>query len=408
MDIEIRPLREDEADRMILADSVAFGDPLSDEDVAIERRPLEVDRALVAVEGDRIVATTVAATFQLTVPGGEMIPCAGITSVATLPTHRRRGLGRALMDRQLLDLHERGDPVAYLWASEAAIYQRYGYGTGSLTGTFKIRRERNAFALPVEAPGRIRLAEKDEALKLIEDVYERIRPTRPGMIDRPAPWPDYRFHHDKRHREKGMSTPMFAIYETTDGVQGTVSYTIKDIWKNEGPEQELEIDELLAVTDDAYAALWRYCLDIDLVRTVRGWKRPVDEPLLHMLLEPRALRFTIRDGTWLRLVDVARALEARRYSHEGRLILEVRDELASWNDGTYELEVGPDGATCQPTGAAPDLSMRVSDLAAAYLGAVSFRALAAAGRVIERNPSALRSADALFSSAVAPWCPWIF
>ena len=393
---------------MFRADATAFGEGISDEHLAMERRVLEPERALVAVDGDRVVASTVAASFQLTVPGGLFVPCAGVTSVATLPTHRRRGISRELMRRQLEDLHERGDPVAYLWASEAAIYQRYGYGTGALAGTFRIRREHTGFLRDFETSGRIRLADRDEALKVIGEVYERIRQQRPGMIDRPGAWPEYRFHHDERHRDKGQSPPFFAIYETPEGAQGTVSYKIKDIWTGEGPNQEMEIDELLAATDDAYAALWRYCFEVDLVRTVTGWKRPIDEPLLHMLLEPRALRFQIRDGTWLRLVDVAAALEARRYSHEGRVVLEIRDDTAAWNDGTYELDAGPEGATCQPTGAAPDLSMRIEDLGSTYLGAVSFRALAAAGRITERNPGALRSADAMFSSAVAPWCPWIF
>ncbi|MGH2711257.1 MAG: GNAT family N-acetyltransferase, partial [Actinomycetota bacterium] len=374
----------------------------------VQRSVVDPDRALIAIDGEAIVASAVSAAFQLTVPGGDFVPCSGITSVVTLPTHRRRGIGRALMERQLGDVHERGDPVAYLWASEAAIYQRYGYGAGAMTGTFKIRRENTGFLRQIDTPGRIRLVQKDEALKVVGDVYERIRPTRPGMTDRSGPWPEYRFHHDAHHREKDMSDPFFAIYETSDGAQGTVSYTIKDTWNDQGPNQELVIDELLWASGDAYAALWRYCLEVDLVRTVTGWKRPVDEPLLNMLLEPRALRFQIRDGTWLRLVDVARALEARRYSHEGSLVLEIRDEFAQWNDGTYELSGGPDGAACQQSGAAPDLSMRVEDLAAAYLGAVPFRSLAAAGRVTENKQGALKTADEMFSSAVAPWCPWIF
>lgn len=408
MDVEIRALREDEVDKLLRAAATAFGEGVSDEELAVERPVIEADRALIAVEGDAILASTLAATFQLTVPGVSFVPCAGITLVATLPTHRRRGLSRALVKRQIEDLRERGDPVAYLWASEAAIYQRYGYGTGAMAGIFEIRRDKTGFMREIETPGRIRIAEKDEALKVIGEIYERVRPSRPGMIDRPEAWAEYRFHHDEHHPEKDMSPPFFAIYETSEGAQGTVSYTIKDTWTHEGPNQELEIDELLWTTDDAYAALWRYCFDIDLVGTIKGWKRPLDEPLLHMLAEPRALRFQIRDGTWLRLVDVAAALEARRYSHEGRVVLEVDDELAPWNDATYALEGGPDGATCRPTGVEPDLSMRVEDLAAAYLGAVSFRTLAAAGRVVERRPGKLTTADAMFSSAVAPWCPWIF
>jgi predicted acetyltransferase len=408
MDVEIRALREGEIDAMLRADAAGFGEAVTDDELAVERTVVEPERALVAVDAGTIVASTAAATFQLTVPGGVAVPCAGITSVATLPTHRRRGIGRALMQRQLEDLRERGDPVAYLWASEAAIYPRYGYGTGAMSGTFKIRRGQTAFLREVETQGRIRLAERDEALKVVGEIYERIRPTRPGMIDRPGAWPEYRFHHDEHHREKGTSPPFFAIYETSDGAQGSVSYTIKDTWTHAGPNQELEVDELLWTTGDAYAALWRYCFDIDLVRTITGWKRPVDEPLLHMLAEPRALSFRLRDGTWLRLVDVAAALEARRYSHEGRVVIEVDDAFAPWNDGTYVLEGGPQGGTCRPTGAEPDISMQVDDLAAAYLGGASFRMLASAGRVVERTPGTLTTVDAMFSSAVAPWCPWIF
>ena len=408
MDVDIRPLREGELEAALRTTATAFGESLTPQHLEILHRVIEPSRMLVAAEGDSVVASTGAATFQITVPGGLTVPCAGITLVATLPTHRRRGLGRALIRRQLEDLRERGDPLAYLWASEAAIYQRFGYGMGAFVAGFEIRREMTAFLREVETRGRIRLVEHAQALKLIPDVYERVRLTRPGMLERPPVWLEYRFRDDKDHRE-GFSPLFFAIHETTEGPQGYVAYRIKEHWSNEnGPAHELEIEELVTATDGAYAALWRYCLDIDLVRVVKGWKRPVDEPLLHMLVEPRALRFDIRDGTWIRLVDVPTALESRSYSHEGRVVLELDDEFAPWNDDTYQLDGGPEGATCRPSSAEPDLSMRVEDLAATYLGAVSFRALAAAGRVIERRSGALKTADAMFSSAVAPWCPWIF
>ncbi len=409
MDAEIRTLREDELEAVLRANAAWFGEGFSLPGVQAERPTIEPNRYFVALDGGQIVAGAGAATFQLTVPGGATVPCAGLTAVGTLPTHRRRGLGTALMKRQLEHAREHGDPVSYLWASEAIIYQRFGFGLGAWAGAFRIRREATGFLRDVRTHGRLRLVERDEAIKLIPDVYERVRLARPGAIDRSPAWLEYRFHHhDEHHRDKETSPRFFAIYETASGVDGYVTYTIKDLWEHGGPKQELEVDELVAATDEAYAALWRYCFDVDLVRTVTGWKRPVDEPLLQMLVEPRALNFRLRDGTWVRLVDVAAALEARRYSHEGRAVLELDDEFAPWNDGTYELDGGPEGATCRPSSAEPDVSMRVEDLAAAYLGAVSFRALASAGRIVERKPGALRTADAMFSSTVAPWCPWIF
>jgi predicted acetyltransferase len=408
MDVEYRSLREDEIDAVIDAQGLWFGEGISPRERERERSITDPDRYFVALDGDRIVAGTASVRFQLTLPGGVTTQCSGVTGVGTLPTHRRKGLATELMRRQLDDAREHEEPVSYLWASEAVIYQRFGFGLGAYACAFEIHRDGTGFVREVDTPGRMRLVNREEATKLIPDVYERVRPTRPGMVDRPGPWLDYRLPHPDDSGGKGSSPPFFAICETGEGVDGYVVYSIKDKWTHGGPELELEVDELIAATPDAYATLWRYVFDVDLIRKIEGWKRPLDEPLLHLLLEPRALRFQVRDGTWVRLVDVAAALEARRYSHEGRLVLEVRDEFAQWNDGVYELEAGPEGASCRQSGAAPDLSMRVEDLAATYLGTVSFRQLAAAGRVTERNSGALVSADAMFSSAVAPWCPWIF
>ena len=408
MSIEIRPLEKGEFEPWWRMLSAGFAEDPRLEDRDIERKIVETQRAWVAVEGDDFVAGAAAVPFQLTVPGGGTVPCAGVTQVATLPSHRRLGLAAALMRRQLDEFRDTGQSVAYLWASEAAIYQRFGYGLGSLEAAFRIRREKSAFLREARSRGRVRLAERGDALKLIPDVYERVRPTRPGMVDRSDAWLEYVFK-DRGHDRHGSGPLFFAIYEDGDGPQGYAAYRVKHGWSHtEGPDFKLEVEEMVTATGDAYGALWRYCFGVDLVRTVHGWKRPADEPLLHMLVEPRALALQARDGTWIRLVDVPAALEARRYSHEGRIVLELDDEFGPWNDGTYELDGGPDGATCRPTGAEPDLSLQVEDLGAAYLGAISFRSLAAAGRVTEQTPGALRTADAMFSSSVAPWCPWIF
>jgi predicted acetyltransferase len=286
----------------------------------------------------------------------------GITSVAVLPTHRRRGVITALMRRQMEDLHEGGEPMAYLWASEGAIYQRFGYGTGAPTGSFSIDRRNTAFLRPLEHSGVIRLVDKEAALKTFPSVYERLRPLVPGMVTQDEAWWNHLLMDTARARRVDGAL-FLAVFESPDGADGYLAYRIEDTWDNGGPKQTLTVDLLLATTREAYATLWRYCLDLDLVRKVTGWKRPADEPLLHMLAEPRALRFTIRDGTWLRLVEVAPALEARRYPVEDRLVLGLRDGFCPWNEGRYQLEGGPDGASCTSTDAAPDLELDVADLA---------------------------------------------
>ena len=181
-------------------------------------------------------------------------------------------------------------------------------------------------------------------------------------------------------------------------MDGYVSYRVK--------ERVLTVHELMAVTTEARAALWRFCFDMDIMRSTEAYARPVDDPLPWMLADPRRLERTVGDNIWLRLVDVRAALAARRYMQSDRLVIEVPDEFCPWNEGRYELEGGPEGAECRASTSSPDLALSVADLAAGYLGSVRFTTLARAGRVDERTPGALERADAMFSSARQLWTPF--
>ena len=68
----------------------------------------------------------------------ERCPCGGVTVVGVSPTHRRRGVLRTMMDAQLRDIHERGEPIAALWASEETIYWGFGYGIAAWSGEIKL------------------------------------------------------------------------------------------------------------------------------------------------------------------------------------------------------------------------------------------------------------------------------
>jgi predicted acetyltransferase len=143
---------------------------------------------------------------------------------------------------------------------------------------------------------------------------------------------------------------------------------------------------------------------VDLVSTVEAWNRPVDEPLLHLLREPRRLRFGLADGLWLRVVDVVASLEARRYSADGRVVIGIVDAFRPDTSGTYELVVTGGEGRCSRTDTDPDLTGTVNVLGATYLGGTSFRQLWGSGLVDERSPGALDRADAMFASTPAPWC----
>jgi predicted acetyltransferase len=408
VDIEIRPFGPDRYREFMEMMSVAFGEDFDPKaELEVYRPIFEASRTWGAFDGGQVIGAAADTEFGLTVPGG-MVSASGVSAVAVLPTHRRRGIMRALLRRQTDEAHDSGRPVSYLWASEGAIYQRVGYGVGTLAAGFEIDRQHTAFLRPVEPTGRIRLVNRDEALKLLPIVYDRLRSTRPGMVSQTEAWWEEIFRHSDHHREKGTSSLFFAIRESTEGADGYLVYRVKDDWTDAGPDQTLVLEELVAATDEAYAELWTYCFSVDLVRHIKGWKRPIDEPLLLMLAEPRALRFKVRDGAWLRIIDLAEALGARRYAMEGRLRLDVRDEFCPWNQGRWELEGGPDGASCGRTDSGPDLLLNVADLAAMYLGAVRPSTLARAGRVEERTAGSITRADAMFATDVAPWCPHVF
>jgi predicted acetyltransferase len=124
-----------------------------------------------------------------------------------------------------------------------------------------------------------------------------------------------------------------------------------------------------------------------------------------MLADPRALHAAPVDALWVRLVDVGRALSARRYPAPVDLVLEVRDRFCDWNEGRWHLWGHPAGAFCDRTDRDPDLVVDVDALGAAYLGGVSLATLAAAGRVREVSPGAVTQAATAFRWPVTPWCP---
>ena len=403
MTVEIRGILPDESDDLIRASATGFGEHVSPRDVELGRSVLEPDRAVVAHDGEAFVGTANVCSFGLSVPGGSL-PAAGISSVAVLPTHRRKGILRGMMRRILDDLRER-EPISILWASEGGIYGRYGYGMATRGAQIEIDRQHTAFR-PAHAPaGSMRLLSADEAMKTLPPVYEAVAVTQPGFIYGSDAWWRYRFAApDHRHDEFGREF-FFAVHETPTGPDGYVAYRIRHDWESDG--HEMRIEELAASNADAYADLSRYCFDVDLVQRFKAVMRSPEEPLVHLLADRNRLRMWVHDGLWLRLTDVRAALDARQYAMEGRLVFEVRDEFCPWNEGRYELVGGPDGAETRPTDEDPHLTVSVEELGAAYLGGISFRSLARAGR-LDAAGEALRRADAMFGWDPPPWCPFVF
>ncbi len=406
-DFEIRPVTGDEFADFRRVDDAAFGWRPSDEDIEADRALQELDRTLAVYDAGRIVATAAALSFDLTLPGCTTTPAAGVTSVGVLPTHRRRGILRALMWRQLEDVRARGESIAVLTASESLIYGRFGYGLATSAMGIDIDPRHGAFAHPVDDRGRGRLTLLDHELmrEVAAAVYDRARQRQPGAVSRNAAYWE-RLLRNPLAPMDGASAVFCVAYESGPGqIDGVATYRVRGQWTDGIAGGVLLLRELFATTPAAYAALWQYLLGVDLVASVQCSTLPVDEPLRWLLADPRRLRVTrLTDDLWLRVVDVPAALSARRYGAADRLVLALSDPFLPHNTGRYTLEGGPDGATCRPTTADPDLALGVADLGAIFLGGVSPTALARAGRVVEERPGALRRADALFGSDRTPYC----
>ena len=360
---------------------------------------LPVDRMHAARENDQIVGGAGAFPFELTVPGGK-VATAGVTVVGTYPTHRRRGVLRAMMRAQLDDVHARGEPVALLWASEETIYGRFGYGMASLVGEVSIPRSYSAFVHLPEREGTVRFVEKDEALRLFPRVWDRVRRDVPGMLGRTRSWWDLRILFD----QPGEPPKRLVVLERQGVPAGYAIYRHRPKWEGGVSESELDVLEAVALDGPPTAELWRYLLDIDWAAKVSARLLPVDHALFQLLATPRRMGFRVGDGLWARLVDVGTALSARAYATDGAVVFDVVDAFCPWNEGRWRIVDG----TARRSRAAPQLHCDVSALGAAYLGAISFSQLVRGGRAEEVRRGAAARADAIFGWNRAPWCPEIF
>ena len=399
---EVRPCADqDEYGRAVGAIGQYFNPPPSEEMLERFVKTLPHERMHAAFDDGEIVGGAGVFPFELSVPGGSL-PCAGVTAVGVHPTHRRRGVLRSMMDAQLRDVHERGEPIAALWASEETIYGRFGYGIAAWAGELKVPHEWDRFGERLEPFGATRFVTPEEALDLFQPIYETVRRERPGLTSRSETWwqerklrlPEHESSAPRRFvvLEAAGEPKAYAIYRTHSEFEGFLS------------SSRLVVSEALGATPQATAAIWRFLLDVDWMASVEASLVPPDHPLLLLLANPRRARYWLADGLWVRIVDVPSALAGRAYSESGPLVLGVRDAICDWNDGRWKLENG----VCERTDEAPDLALDVSALGSAYLGAVSFAQLREGLRVAELRKGAVTLADSLFAWRPLPWCLEIF
>ncbi|OBI87626.1 GNAT family N-acetyltransferase [Mycobacterium sp. 1245805.9] len=363
---------------------------------------LEPGRTIGAFVSGQLVGTADAVTSALTLPGGAIVGHAAVTHIGVLPSFTRKGIATDLIHHQLRDIAARGEAVATLRASEATIYERYGYGVASSSQTVEVQTARAALRPGVAAGGPVRLVEVGESWDLLPRIYAENRPSRPGTIDRPAVW----WRSLRMRAESSSGASYVAVHGDPGSESGFARYrpVDTDAWFV-SDHRTIAVEDFFAPTMEAYVGLLRFLLGLDLIDRVVFWMLPVDDPLPWLLVDRRAARVSaVHDETWLRVVDARKALAARGYVGGGEVTVAVDDPLLPDNSASFTVTA----AGAQQTDRPAALHTGVDALGAALLGGATWRGLAAAGLARADDPRALAIADRLFAVAEAPHAGFFF
>lgn len=328
---------------------------------------------------------------------------AGVTTVGTLPIYRRRGHLRRLIAAHFEQLHEQKErPIAILHASLAAIYQRYGYAVVSTQNAYNIEPRHLDFAIPKSLSGVLRELQDDEFPLLVE-LYRRYREDRTGYL-----------HRGRAMWQAGVLAPppvegflRKIVYLENGEPLGYVIYTLQ-AGTGRVPNAILTIRDLVWLTMPAYLRMWNYFRNMDLITNIVWGRVPTDDPLPHLLLEPRMLRTSSSDGLLGRIVDVEQALPRRCYDDEGTLIFDIADELCPWNQGRWKLETSSQVSSISRSREEAQLVLPVSTLAMLVFGQISATEAARMERLEVCQRSALPMWDRVMRTRYRPACADFF
>ncbi|AKP60353.1 Enhanced intracellular survival protein [Mycobacteroides abscessus subsp. abscessus] len=390
---------------MASAYSVFLRDPQKDE-IEVNRKFTELDRMIGFHDGKKWVATTGAFSRHVVLPGGAVVPVAAVTAVTVSPTHRRRGLLTTMMRHQLADIRSRGESLAMLFASEALIYGRFGYGVATESAELSGQVRELAFRPTVDlGDGTLEEVSAETFLASAPAIYDAVIPGLPGQMSRtPEWWASWTLDSEELQKESGKVR--FVLHYESDGTaSGFAIYRPKPGWGDAGPNAELHVQEVLGTNPRSYARTWRYLLDMDLVRKIKYHGASVQEELRYLVANHPSLECVVSDAIQVRLVDIPRALAQRRYAADVDVVLEVTDDFLPENSGRYRLRGGLDHASCEITTDDADIALTVRDLGSVYMGGVSLQVLASAGLVTELRAGAVQRAATAFGWPVAPSAP---
>lgn len=413
MTIELRPVTDDNFSEWRKTVRHGFGEHVHPDDIVrLRNERVELDRLVAAVDtqSNRIIGTGGADSYWLTVPGGELVPMAGVAYMTTSVTHRRQGAFSNMMTYIHDAARERGDVISGLWASQSHLYGRFDYGLSINSYDWEIDPSFGEFShFPAananNADIKVSFIDANEAEVVLPGIYERMHRQTTGSVNRTSGRWRYQLFDEERVRQ-GASPLFFAVCEEAGEQTGYVSYRMRR--QGDSDMGTLEVVEQVSATEVAHAAIWRFLLDFDLVGNITAINRPSDDSLWWMLSDPRRLRRKSHDALWVRLLDIPKALEARTYNSDGILKIGLVSDVQPESAGTYVIEIDDSRGSVKKTTDKPDVVMTPADLSALYLGGISSGPLFEAGRINEITTGSLVKLTGMFNTDSAPWCAHYF
>ncbi|WP_336249638.1 GNAT family N-acetyltransferase [Stomatohabitans albus] len=406
-DLTIRPLTPDELPDMVRAFQRLFGEETTPDSQAAEIDPLDPSRCVGAFAADRIVGHVGIYPLDIAVPGATAPLCA-ITLVFVDTTHRRKGLGKALMLRAM---HQADEPVAALWASRPGFYERLGFEAGMASSLMSIDVG-DTVPLRPNAPTLDDVRRVPPAIAEIDlpRVYDQARQFRPGLTSRDTRWWKHRFIGDAEWRRFGGGELQTVVAYRDDEPVAYAIFNLKSSFDHLGPNHEMIVHEAVAINPVDEAALLAWLCQVDLVGKVTAWWRPADDALNFCLVQPRHAETKTTESLYVRILDVPKAIAARHYFADLSCVVRIVDDHLERNNGVWRFTLGASGGRAEriADSAAVDCTMDIRGLAALWLGGYSVHTLIGAQLITIHTPALTLALHQAFSSPVAPWCPEVW
>lgn len=328
----IRKLEQGDFDAHVELSGYAFQAEMAPEVREQHRGRFKPDPWVGAFEDGKLLSQMALMDFTMYI---NEVPFAmgGIGGVATWPEERRKGLVAKQLVWALEAMRERGQSISALAPFAFGFYRKYGWELYTELKEYRIATSK----LPrrQEVSGEVRRINAAEQVETLGMLYAVYAVKYNGTLQRPAQW----WKDALLPRKHGYAA---IYYDETGSPGGYMLYQIKD--------REMAIHELVSLSEQAWRGLWVFIAQHDSMIDQVKLTAPADDRLPYLLDDPRIVQELI-PYFMARIVDAERFVAQYRFvgsdklarAGDNRLLLDIQDAHAPWNQGLWLLTVMADG-----------------------------------------------------------------